>query len=148
MSSDQTPAGASLWALFVRCVTEKYASFTGRATRREYWSFVLFSVLIQFGLGVAAAVLDRATGNNGPESVPVFFFIVVAIAILGLALPSIGVVVRRLHDVGQTGWIYLGIAVMSGVPILNILSFIAMIVLSVYPSQDRANKYGDVAPAY
>jgi uncharacterized membrane protein YhaH (DUF805 family) len=87
----------------------RYAQFSGRSRRKEYWMFVLFTIIvsavasiIDYALGFgrlettrSAAGMTAAFRNNGPVS-----------AILGLALllPSIAVSVRRLHDIDRTGW--------------------------------------------
>ena len=72
-----------------------YATFSGRAPRSEYWWFTLF-VLI---LNIVAAVVDTALFAS-PDGFGIFS-VVFTLAVL---LPSIAVVVRRLHDIGRTGW--------------------------------------------
>jgi uncharacterized membrane protein YhaH (DUF805 family) len=74
----------------VRQCFSKYATFTGRASRPELWYFVLFLVLSQF----VAAVLDYGLGSTVFEPV----------VGLGTLLPSLAVEIRRLHDIGRSGW--------------------------------------------
>lgn len=99
----------SLWGCFVNCLKrENYARFSGRSTRREYWSFYLFSLLIGFLLGFlttfgAAICMVIA----GPVAHVIWFISGVLLllgAILYMALPGLAVYVRRLHDVGWSGW--------------------------------------------
>lgn len=78
----------------------KYATFSGRARRAEYWYFALFSMIISFILGFIGGLF------NFPLLSSIF-----SIAIL---LPSIAVGVRRMHDVGKSGWFIL-------IPIYNII---------------------------
>ena len=75
----------------------KYATFRGRASRAEYWWFVLFELLV-FG---AAAILGGITGSSELTT-----FLLPA-SILVFVLPSLAVTVRRLHDTGRSGWLYL-----------------------------------------
>lgn len=67
---------------------KKYATFDGRATRSEYWWFVLFTFLVSLGLGIFSEALSG----------------VFSLAVL---LPSIAVGVRRLHDIDKSGWFLL-----------------------------------------
>jgi uncharacterized membrane protein YhaH (DUF805 family) len=90
----------------IRSVFGKYATFSGRARRSEYWYFYLFSILAGMVAGLLDAVLfsGAATstafkGSGGP---------VAAILNLALLLPSLAVTVRRLHDTGHSGWLILG----------------------------------------
>ena len=71
-------------------VLKKYAVFTGRARRAEYWYFVLFNTLIAFGLGVFGET----------TKIHIFYFAYMILEII----PSIAVLVRRLHDIGKSGW--------------------------------------------
>ena len=69
---------------FVSCV-EKYAVFSGRAERSEYWWFVLCDILIVVGV----SMLSQKLGS---------------LAALGLLMPAIAVGARRPHDIGHSGW--------------------------------------------
>jgi uncharacterized membrane protein YhaH (DUF805 family) len=71
-----------------------YATFAGRAARSEYWFWTLFAILV----GSAAAILDAAFFPDVSEH-PVH-----SLASLALFLPGLAVSVRRLHDIGRTGW--------------------------------------------
>lgn len=80
----------------VRSVLSKYATFSGRARRSEYWWFVLFYLIV----AVVATAIDSAAGlpqtaGNGP---------VTMLVALALLLPSLAVTARRLHDTGRSGW--------------------------------------------
>ena len=72
---------------------KKYADFSGRAQRSEFWFFILFLLIILIVLGV----IDSVVGTNG---------ILAGIGLLGLIIPSISVAVRRLHDIDKSGWFY------------------------------------------
>jgi uncharacterized membrane protein YhaH (DUF805 family) len=75
------------------CVQQKYADFSGRARRSEYWWFVLFNII----LGIVAAIIDK--GILGSE-----MGLIGIIVSLALLIPGIAVGVRRLHDLGKSGW--------------------------------------------
>jgi len=79
----------------------KYATFKGRAVRSEFWWFYLFSVLIQWGASIVGAVLfigesaaDMAMGAD-------LFSLIVSLVFF---MPSLAASVRRLHDIGKSGW--------------------------------------------
>ena len=115
-------------------VLKKYAEFDGRARRKEYWMFVLFNTIFIF----SAQILDLLTGLYvGGSQYGIFYLIYVAIIIL----PSIAVSIRRMHDVGESGWF-------AFIPIYNF-------VLAVSEGDPKENKYGsdpkeieNVATAY
>lgn len=116
----------------------KYATFAGRAQRSEFWWFVLFNVLV----GAITALLDTALGLDSAHVDlrlgPVFFRESGLLTILSsafLLLPNLGVAVRRLHDVGRTGW-WLLVAV---VPCLGVL---LLVVFLCTRGQLVANRYG------
>ena len=69
----------------------RYFDFKGKSGRPEYWYFALFL----FILGIGAAVQDSLLGTGG---------LLAAIASIGTFIPSIAVSVRRLHDIGRSGW--------------------------------------------
>ena len=76
---------------------KKYAVFSGRARRKEYWMFALLYLIAS----VAGMVIDVIVGTFDPIAGIGVFSVLVT---LGLLLPSIGVLVRRLHDTDRSGW--------------------------------------------
>ncbi|ACK51522.1 protein of unknown function DUF805 [Methylocella silvestris BL2] len=90
----------------------KYAVFTGRASRAEFWGFVL----IYFLICIAALILDRLLGTAGWRS-----GLFLSIAEIGQLLPLIAVSVRRLHDTDRTGWWQL--LMLSGIGLLLLIFF-------------------------
>ena len=74
-----------------RVVLEKYADFTGRARRSEYWWFTLANIIAVFVLAILIAVAD-------------IFWVLYVIYGLALIIPSIAVTIRRLHDTDKSGW--------------------------------------------
>ena len=94
--------GESLTSVF-----NKYATFTGRARRSEYWWFTgcYFCIQILFNIatiGMMFGVMSGGMSYNDPSYT--VFQIVCVIVGLGLFLPSLAVTVRRLHDIGKSGW--------------------------------------------
>ena len=75
---------------FVDVLRNKYADFNGRARRPEYWYFVLFNFLIGTAVGVV-------TGLIGIDWLSYIYSV-------ALLVPGIAVGVRRLHDIGKSGW--------------------------------------------
>ena len=71
-------------------VLQNYATFSGRARRSEYWYFVLFNVIISIALGFIGGMMGISILSN--------------IYSLAILVPSIAVGVRRMHDVGKSGW--------------------------------------------
>lgn len=82
-------------------VLKKYAVFTGRARRKEYWMFILFNFLVAVVIGAVEGLM----GGKGMIS---------NIYTLAVFLPSIAVGVRRLHDTDRSGWWLL-------LPVVNII---------------------------
>lgn len=131
-------APLSMWRYFARGVTSRYATFKGRARRKEFWSFTLFSILslivlclIAYGIDVAAGNLPADEEANGPMLLP----LVIGIWALAILIPSISVTVRRVHDLGITGWL----AILCFLPYLG---WMATLVIGLIPGQPQANAYG------
>lgn len=106
----------------------KYAVFEGRAQRAEYWTFVLFALLITIALSlvdIAMGMYDSEYGV-GPLS-----------GLFGVAtiLPYLAVGARRLHDTGRTGWWLLA-------GLVPILGAIVLVWFLVQDSQPGTNAYG------
>lgn len=108
-------------------VLKKYTQFNGRATRQEFWMFSLFHAIFL----ILALILDNVLGINFQD----FYGIIYFLYIIGTALPSLAVSVRRLHDIGYSGWWFLLITIPYFGPIL-LLIFLAK------GSQPDKNKYG------
>ncbi|MEO1570024.1 MAG: DUF805 domain-containing protein [Bacteroidota bacterium] len=90
-----------------REVLSKYADFTGRARRSEYWYFTLFNLLVVIA---AIAIGGGTVGFYGDGiGMPIFWAIYGFVILYSLAMliPSLAVTVRRLHDTGRSGWWYL-----------------------------------------
>lgn len=107
---------------------KKYATFEGRARRKEYWFFALFNFLIL----IVLSVVDMGLGSFSEEA---GIGLLSGLFCLGILLPSIAVTVRRLHDTDRSGWWIL----------INFIPLIGAIVLLVFAcldSQPGANKYG------
>jgi uncharacterized membrane protein YhaH (DUF805 family) len=103
-------------------VLKKYAVFSGRARRKEYWLFVLFNLIITFVLGFVEGLA------GGPGVVGMLYS-------LAVFIPGIAVSVRRLHDTGRSGWWLL----------IGLIPLIGAIVLLVFVIQDGKpgqNQYG------
>ena len=107
----------------------KYAVFTGRARRSEYWFFALFSCLIVIALGAAGLYVAKLTG--GPPTLAEYLVDFFSLLIF---IPSLAVSVRRLHDIGMNGWWVL----LNFVP----LGGLVLIVLFCQDSQSGDNSYG------
>ena len=103
-------------------VLKKYAVFSGRASREEYWMFYLFNLIITFII----AYVEALVGSSG-----------VILMFYGLAvfIPGLAVEVRRLHDTNRSGWWLL-------VGFVPIIGTIVLIVFMVQDSKPGQNKYG------
>jgi uncharacterized membrane protein YhaH (DUF805 family) len=120
----------------------KYAVFTGRASRGEYWWWALFVLVGFFALAIVSALAGRITSldggiSPGPGNIP--FFILFVVFWLGTIVPTVAVTVRRLHDAGYSGWLYL----LNFVPFAGIVPFI----VTLLPASASGAKYGSPAPA-
>jgi len=102
---------------YVDVLKEHYFDFEGKAKRREFWMFVLFSVIVSILLGILQRMLfgeDNTLLSN--------------LYSLAVLLPSLGIGVRRLHDVGQSGWLML-------LALIPILGWLILLYFYVLPSK-------------
>ncbi|HEX8378547.1 MAG TPA: DUF805 domain-containing protein [Pedobacter sp.] len=113
-------------------VLKDYAVFTGRARRQEYWMFTLFHIIAL----IAATVLDSMLGLSfkvGDESLMYgYIYLFYNLAVL---IPGLAVLVRRLHDIGKSGWFAL-------IALIPIIGAIWLIVLLCSDSNPGDNQYG------
>lgn len=119
-------------------VLEKYAVFTGRSRRAEYWYFQLFNFLIGFALvftfsflgGMVAAMAgaDARAAATAADGVYILYA-------LATFLPALGVLVRRLHDTGRSGWWVL-------IGFVPFVGGIALLVFCIQDGEPGPNQYG------
>jgi len=109
-------------------VLKKYAVFSGRARRKEYWFFVLFNMIF----AIIAMILDNLFGIaiEGMGYGPIYI-------LYGLTvfLPGLGVLVRRLHDVGKSGWFFF-------ISLIPIIGGIWVLIVLCRDSMAGENQYG------
>lgn len=95
-------------------VLQNYVKFDGRARRAEFWYFVLFNLIISIALNIVGSLIN--------------FPLIAMLYSLGVLLPSIAVGIRRMHDLGKSGWYIL-------IPIYSII-------LAATPGVQGQNAYG------
>lgn len=105
---------------FLKCL-KQYADFSGRARRTEYWMFTLFNAIISLILGFVLATIGL-----------VFLSYIYSIAIL---IPSLAVCIRRLHDIGKSGWWYL-------IGFVPVVGTIVLLIWFCTDSQPGNNEWG------
>ena len=116
------------------CIIQKYATFSGRATRSEYW----FNYLAQFLLGGLLLGIATIFSDGNPLKLLMnmgFFFVLTFLLCLAFFLPNLAVLVRRLHDTGKSGWFVF----------INFVPFVGPLILFVFTvmgSQPHDNQYG------
>ena len=103
-------------------VLKKYAVFSGRASRKEFWYFILFNIII----GVVLAVVGPFIGDKN--------MVIYTIYMLAVIIPTLAAEVRRLHDIGKSGWWWF----ISFVPAIG---GIWLIVLLATPSKVGENRF-------
>lgn len=107
---------------------KNYAKFTGRARRREYWMFFLINFVIAFLLGM----VDGLLGTFNAEAQVGLLGTLYSLFVL---IPSIALSVRRLHDIGRTGWWLL-------IAFIPFIGAIVLLIFFVLDSREEGSKYG------
>ena len=110
-------------------VMKQYADFNGRARRKEYWMFLLFNIIF----ALVAMLVDNLLGMRINEQIPYGYLYL----LYGLAtfIPGIAVGVRRLHDVGKSGWWYL-------IAFIPLIGGIYLLYLFIQDGTPGSNEYG------
>ncbi|HMD46135.1 MAG TPA: DUF805 domain-containing protein [Acidimicrobiales bacterium] len=119
------PRGNPLVGYWKLVVLERYAQFTGRANRAEYWWFVLANLIIN----LVFDILGRVTA---------VFAIIGLLYALAVLIPGIAVAVRRLHDTNRSGWWLL-------IGLIPIVGWIVIIVFLVQDTVPGMNQWGPPA---
>jgi uncharacterized membrane protein YhaH (DUF805 family) len=112
----------------------KYAQFSGRARRSEFWLFGLFIIIVEI---VYFAILGAVGGfsSSGPSAVAGLVMAVFSLFFLAILIPSLAVTFRRLHDTDRSAW-WLLISFIPGIGGLVLLVFY------VLPGTNGPNKFG------
>ena len=101
---------------------KKYAEFSGRARRKEFWMFVLFNFLVSIAVGIVDGIL----GTNGALG---------GLYSLAVLIPSLAVAARRLHDTDRSGWWQL-------IALIPLIGFIVLLVFLCSDSKPGENRFG------
>lgn len=139
---ETTDEDLSLWGYFAKAMGKSFNG-EGRARRKEYWSFVLFQLIILMGAffafafiaGAGAYDYDGGSYDYGSNPASAIFGLFIIVAVIIFIPAGITVTIRRLHDIGLTGWFIF----LSLIPYLG--SFI-LLIMSLIPSERRVNKHG------
>ena len=108
---------------------QKYAVFSGRARRREYWLWGLMLFVVMFFVAMMEASMGLVTPDTyaaGPLT---------TLLSLATLVPNLAVAIRRLHDTGRSGWWIL-------IGLIPIIGLIVMIVFTVQDSEPGENRFG------
>jgi len=115
---------------------KRYADFSGRSRRKEYWMFILFVVLASFALSLVLTLLGLSADEEGSLfGVGGAMLIILLLFALGVIIPSIAVQVRRFHDQDKSGWFVL----------LNLIPYLGGIIVLVFMCLEGTrgpNRYG------
>jgi len=121
---------------FLKVVRDNYSNFNGRAQRKEYWMFFLFYMIFAIVAMVADNILGTAfTVGEGYYAVSMGYGWIYVLFMIALLIPTIAVIVRRLHDVSKSGWWWL----INFIPLVGAIWFL---VLMCTDSSLGDNKYG------
>jgi uncharacterized membrane protein YhaH (DUF805 family) len=130
--------------IYLNVLRNNYANFTGRARRQEYWMFQLINTVILFVLYLPVAgfllpsmLASRQAGQDLPSVSPLVWLVLLLYVVYALAVlvPSLALTVRRLHDAGYSGWLFL-------VAFVPFVGSIGLLVLTILDSKPGANKWG------
>ncbi|RQR53236.1 DUF805 domain-containing protein [Burkholderia sp. Bp9126] len=113
----------------IQSVFNQYARFDGRARRAEYWYFALLTFFVSIACQLVTMVDSNAT------TIALLLSIVAALISLALIVPSISVTVRRLHDIGRSGWFLL-------IALIPIVGSIILLVWMCSRGNDGPNRFG------
>ena len=143
-ASDYTGEDLGLWEYFKKVMGKSFSG-EGRARRKEYWSFTLFVTLLFTVLAIAMLVplsgaiasYNSGYSDSGLVGALGVWFLVLVVVSLIVVPAGITVMIRRLHDIGLSGWLYLLVLV-------PYLGGIFLFVCALIPSQAQVNKHGPI----
>ncbi|ESX15675.1 DUF805 domain-containing protein [Mesorhizobium sp. LSJC264A00] len=142
LAEDGAVRDSGLPGYFWRGVTRNYINFAERARRKEFWGYCLFWTVSFILVGIAGALADQAVGNFDAGNWPIVMIGVWGLFWLATFLPWVGLVVRRLHDIGLTGW--LAIPYFAFTFMFAPATLILALILGLIPTQAHENQWGPV----
>ena len=123
------------------CVRNNYLGFSGRASRSEYWWFMLFLQIVPIvGYVLVFAYISVALGEEGATmsfETLMNLLLLPSLVTLAFLLPALSVSVRRLHDTGKSGWMLL-------ITLIPCIGLILWLVWMIEDGQPHVNAYGAV----
>ena len=125
-ATGEIPFKGSAWGCYVHS-WRNYATFAGRACRKEFWMWNIFNTVAFFGIGVGSALLGL--GEEGAMGGALLFCLVAL-------LPGLGMQIRRLHDTGRSGWWLLGMLI----PVLGQL--VLLLIMGFFKGEPGGNRFG------
>lgn len=109
-----------------KALARNYCNFNGRASRSEYWWYVLFTAILGMAIGFILGIFGAGTSVVSA---------IQGVVSLALLLPGLGLSVRRLHDISKSGWwIFIALIPLAGA--------ILLLVWFCKPSDPGSNEYG------
>lgn len=121
---------------YKQVVFENYANFNGRARRSEYWYFYLCNFIISLVFGLLILFVGSNSGNGAFGTAFYALYGILCIYGLLIIIPTIAVSVRRLHDIGKSGWYYL-------VGFIPVIGGIILLIWFATEGNPGKNEYGD-----
>lgn len=140
---------------------KRYAEFSGRSRRKEFWSFQLFNVILALLIFVPATIFAPTTRNSqvqsgdagftasanfhtdfGGSPISMALISIYGVYLLAAFLPGIALTVRRFHDQNRSGWWYVALAIPSVIPLLGVIPAIALLVFMFMPGTAGGNRFG------
>jgi len=121
--------------IYKSVLTDKYADFTGRARRAEYWWFVLMNFIVITAIAIVSLILYSVSDTLG-----VLGIVIYAVYALAVIVPGVAVAVRRLHDTNKSGWMIL-------VGLIPLVGGILILVFYFTDGDPGPNQYGP-SPKY
>jgi uncharacterized membrane protein YhaH (DUF805 family) len=119
----------------------RYSGFKGRSRRREYWMFVLLVIATILLAGLVMIVIKGSFRTQGEFATA--FTTWAGFAMVPLIIPLIAVTVRRLHDLGLSGWWLLALPIGAAIPAIDALVPFAHVIVLALLGRKRANCYGE-----
>jgi len=124
---------------YLKVMMENFSNFSGRARRKEFWMWYLFYVIVL----IVAMILDGVLGTGFEISYGVTtpYGWIYILAALAHVIPGLAVSVRRLHDVGQSGWMLL----IGIIPIVNLVGGFVLLYWFIFGAgEEQENRFGPV----